>query len=645
MNTILKRSIAVGLSVVMGLGLFFGTITPTKSNAELKASGRLEVTKPITKAFEFQVVPETFELTVSQGGQTETVSEPLPRQKVSNYQKTENAASWTYPDAELMVSIDKKPACLEVQVTSTAKGANEIAWPKVTGEQLVMPFGEGKMFSSADANWKTYLSDMELEISDGFSMQFFGVMKKQFGILYMVDDMYNTSVKFDTQKAIDMQYTHAFTKINKDKTYGYKIYVTDKDPVQMAKIYRQEQIENGKFTTLAEKAKKQPNIKKLYGAPHIYLWDDKASLTFLDSLKKEGIEQAWIGFDTWSKGVNNPKFVQKANKMGYLIGMYDSYHSIHAPGKAEWETAAFQDASLYEKATVTKQNGKKATGFNGRGRKLNPVFGMDEVKYRIGKMVTKDLPFNSWFIDCDATGEILDDYSPDHVTTVQQDIAARLARMAYIRDSKNLVIGSEGGNDFASQTIAFAHGIELPAFSWMDPDMNKNKQSPYYLGKYYAYKGGVPEVFAKQVPLKALYKEIFMNPFYDVPLFKLVYNDSVITTYQWGWSTLKIKDEVENRMLKEVLYNIPPLYHLDERQWRANKELIKAHHKQWRPFHEQAVQKEMTDFKCLNPERTVQMTVFGTDIAVIVNYSEKPFTYEGKVIDSKKCLILNNERK
>ena len=84
--------------------------------------------------------------------------------------------------------------------------------------------------------------------------------------------------------------------------------------------------------------------------------------------------------------------------------------------------------------------------------------------------------YNSWFIDCDATGEIYDDYSAKHITTQEQDLKARLKRMDYIAQEKGMVVGSEGGNDFASSTIAFAHGIETPVIKWDDEDMRKTKQ-------------------------------------------------------------------------------------------------------------------------------------------------------------------------
>ena len=72
--------------------------------------------------------------------------------------------------------------------------------------------------------------------------------------------------------------------------------------------------------------------------------------------------------------------------------------------------------------------------------------------------------------------------------------------MAYIRDQYHMVIGSEGGNDFAASTIAYAHGIELKSFSWMDEDMKSNKDSEFYIGNYYYPSGGVAAHFSKVIP-------------------------------------------------------------------------------------------------------------------------------------------------
>ncbi len=337
--------------------------------------------------------------------------------------------------------------------------------------------------------------------------------------------------------------------------------------------------------------------------------------------------------------------VRKASDLGYLVGPYDSYHSIHKPGEEKWSTASFKDKSLYEKATIENKKGEKEVGFQGEGRKLNPTLSMPSVKERVNSILNEGYKFNSWFIDCDATGEIYDDYSKQHITTKEQDLNARLERMSYIRDNKNMVIGSEGGNDFASSTIAFAHGIETPAFAWVDPDMSKNRDSEYYVGRYYSASDGVPDVFAKQIPVKDKYKKVFIDPDYSVPLYKLVYNNSVISTHQWLWGTLKIEDEVGSRMMKEILYNVPSMYHLDKVECNKHKDQIITHNKVWSEFNKKAIKEEMTDFKFLTEDRLVQETIYGEDLRVVANFSGKEYKKDGEVISPKSLMIYDGADK
>ena len=379
--------------------------------------------------------------------------------------------------------------------------------------------------------------------------------------------------------------------------------------------------------------------------PEVFLevdnWMNQETVNLVRELKENGIDHAWIGLNSWEQAYAKPELVETAVSKDYLIGPYDSYHSIHKPGEEQWITAAFQDTSLYENAVIEDKNGEKITGFQNVGRKLNPTLSIPAVEQRLQSIEGNGVGFNSWFIDCDATGEIYDDYTPEHLTTQQEDLQARLERMSLIRDS-NKVIGSEGGSDFAASTIAFAHGIELQSFSWMDEDMKNNKDSEYYIGKYYNPKGGAAERFTRQVPVKEQYAQIFLNPRYDVPLYKLVYNDSVITTYHWDWSTFKIKDKVEDRMLREVLYNVPPLYHLDSTEWEKYKTAITSHTAAWSQFSKEAVQEEMTDFEYLTDDGLVQMTNYGEQLTAVANFTDADFQYENQNIPAHSVLMKQN---
>jgi hypothetical protein len=131
---------------------------------------------------------------------------------------------------------------------------------------------------------------------------------------------------------------------------------------------------------------------------------------------------------------------------------------------------------------------------------------------------------NSWSIDCDAFGDLYDDYSPAHPATQEDDMNARLSRMAWVRDRIGAVIGSEGGSAYAAGTIHFAHGIMTPGIGWGDPDM-KERNSPYYLRAYYPPDG--PAVFLKQVPMKPKYRRIYADPRYRLPLHEVVFHTSM----------------------------------------------------------------------------------------------------------------------
>ncbi|MGG0257016.1 glycoside hydrolase [Bacillus toyonensis] len=725
------------------------------------------------KNFTFDVNPETGEIFVEKNSVRENASLPLPKKKITNLTKKDNFISWSYPDDQIDVKIEKKESYLNIKLKSTkSEGTNEFTWPKVSADSYTLPLWEGKNIPNNDSDWKQFLKDQDFSFIESFSMRFFALNKSKYSIMYIADNMYNNNIHFTADSDIQFSFTHQYPSINNNKEYGFRLYVTDKNPVSMANIYKNYIKEKGEFKTLKEKAKINPNIRKLYGSPHIYFWDhsgisvenikwdkftkkmdgiftnwishllqantedgskdfvtvmqdikkqktinenqqkvivnainqvlkleqlynqdifsnpdaqtnkmvkkgiqnlseqelytlnkglikskftdtvdevskweQRETTDVLVDMKKSGIKKAWIGLPNWANGLMNSQMVKKANEIGYLIGPYDSYHSIHEVGNKEWNTASFKDKTLYENATISNEKGEKIGGFAGKGRKLNPTLSLPSVKERVDDILHNNIPFNSWFVDCDATGEIYDDYSPNHITTQEQDVKARLQRMKYISEEKHMVVGSEGGNDFASNVIAFAHGIETPGV-WPDSDM-KDKQSPYYVGgyKFTSPNGAIPELNGKTIPIKPIYKNIYNNPVYSVPLYKLVYNDSIITTHQWGWGSFRIKDEIGNRMLSEVLYNIPPLYHIDKNEWEKNKSLITSYLKVWSPFHEKAVTKPMTNFEVLSEDRQVQSTTFGKNMKVIVNFSNQDFIYNKENLKAKTAIVYDGKKK
>lgn len=799
------------LKLGIGIGIVMGILTGCASrisigesndkmqseSADNKADANQDGTASLTA---YEVIPETFSLKFQKGSESVVVSQPGDERLVENFKQENGVSSWLYPEEKTAVTITPAEDYLQVVIRSEAETDNEFNWPVIMGDQYYLPLGEGKRVPKDDPVWNGYLKGKSFAVMEQLSMPFWAVAQGDHAIVTVLENPYRSQLLFSDAEENSFTLNHAYPKIDPQKEQKFRFYLTENDPVAAAKIYRGYVMEKGDFVTLKEKETKNPDIQKLYGAPHIYLWgefiispenvnwqafrrgmnssaidnsakdsnvkysstkdsnatgnseiDNKINPGVIDSLKSSieqlesgeeainafaeietqdyvseyqkdiicralsevlkkddfyredimkvqdsfmqkciekgldrmneseklqfnkhalavnlpeifseadtwmnqetvnlvrdlkdsGIDRAWIGLNSWEQAFAKPELVETAVSLGYLMGPYDSYHSIHKPGEEQWITAKFSDSSLYENAVIEDENGEKITGFQDVGRKLNPTLSIPAVKQRLAGIEENGMPFNSWFIDCDATGEIYDDYTPEHITTQQEDLQARLERMAWIRDSRK-VIGSEGGNDFAASTIAFAHGIELQSFSWMDEDMKSNKDSEYYIGKYYNPKGGAAERFTRQVPVKELYAQIFLNPTYDVPLFKLVYNDSVITTYHWDWSTFKIKDKVGDRMLREVLYNVPPLYHLDRTEWEKYKTPITEHTAVWSGFSKEAVLQEMTDFKYITEDGMVQMTEYGDQLQAVANYTDADYQYEKQNIPAHSVLLEQN---
>ena len=750
-------------------GLLSGCAAPQNTSGHSSAPApSLTLTESGGPPPSYEVTPETFALSLQSGSETIPASAAGQARAVSDFEQTGAEAKWRYPDEQIAVSIKPVDDYLSVTITAETESDQNFAWPLIFAERYYFPFGEGKRVPADDPVWADYLHEQEFAVLEHLSMPFWAAEYGDRAVLFILENPFRTALNFDGSGNISFAVSHDYPAIGESRTNRFRVYLADNDPVQIAKIYKSYVEETQGFLTLEQKAEKNPEIRKLYGAPFIYLWGefvispedidwpafrksldspamayllgfagdserggefsqalaeirtqdhvnafqknvvcsylsevlkredfydpaalpqsspeldallskgyealtpsdrlqahfhalaanlpgvfhdvntwmDAGTVDLIDGMKERGIDRAWIGLNSWEQAYAKPELVDKAVGEGYLIGSYDSYHSIHEPGKEQWITAAFEDASLYETATVTDQNGEKVSGFQGVGRKLNPVLSLPAVKKRMERIMANGFPFNSWFIDCDATGEIYDDYAPEHITGQEADLAARMERMSYIHDTYGMVIGSEGGHDFAASTIAYAHGIELKTFSWMDPDMKANKDSEYYIGKYFNPTGGVAEHFAKRIPIKDRYYTLFVDPRYDVPLFRLVYNDSVVTSYHWDWSTFKIKGATQDRMVREVLYNVPPLYHLDAAEWETYKDDIAAHTKVWSAFARRAVLQEMTEFRYLKEDGSVQLTGYGGELKVVANFGDAPYSHEGQEIPGHSALIVTPE--
>ena len=383
----------------------------------------------------------------------------------------------------------------------------------------------------------------------------------------------------------------------------------------------------------------QSNCQALYAAfPDLMQsptdWGDGVSTTMVQKLADAGLDRLWLGTEGKEGLEVHPPVVKAAENHGYLVGFYDSYNSIHSPdAKQTWETAQF-DEQLYETGPIVKADGTKRPGFKHVGYLLSPIAARPAMEKRVTAAM-HDTGANSFFMDCDAFGECYDDYSPLHPATEKDDMAARDDRMAWIAKTFHAVVGSEGGVWYAAPVIHFSHGMTTGVVGWGDKDMN-DRNSPYYVGGYWPPDG--PAILLKSVPLKDKFIKLDIDPRYRLPLFETAFHDSVISTEEEGSGTLKFSNVQGTRILTELLYNSPPMYHLNQAQWAKDQAVIKRQYAFFSPLHREAALLPMTDFQWLTPDRSVQQTTFGQQLSMVANFSDKPFTFHDVAIPPQSIL-------
>lgn len=370
----------------------------------------------------------------------------------------------------------------------------------------------------------------------------------------------------------------------------------------------------------------QRNRLLFYEALKSYLappeqWGDGLSIPLLESLSRAGIDHGLLVMSDLYGSSARPEVVSRARELGFLVGPYDSYHSVHSPAALPddtWETAQF-DQFAFESGRVVKAPGRRQSGFKGRGFHLAPTAAWPYVRKRV-QLVRERNDYSAWFIDCDATAECFDDYHPLHPGTRVDDTQSRRHRLRWLIEEQGLVVGSEGGSVLFSDVIHFGHGVHTPYIGHLHPGF-RDRESPYYLGRHWPPDS--PEQSFKPVPLPEGLRLPYFDPTLRIPLYQAAIGDQVIATHHWSFDSLKLSNLAKTRALLEILYAVPPMYHLNREMWPKRKEAILHHVSFWGPLHRFVALRPLSSFTWLTEDRMVQQTAFGsgeTKVSVTVNF-------------------------
>ncbi|MDK2970797.1 MAG: hypothetical protein PWP23_552 [Candidatus Sumerlaeota bacterium] len=105
-------------------------------------------------------------------------------------------------------------------------------------------------------------------------------------------------------------------------------------------------------------------------------WGNGVSLKMIRALEQRGFDRLRLCVPGVEGIASKPQVATEAEQRGWLMGTYDSYHSIHDPRKAgtdlTWPTAQMTP-ELWETGCIMRKDGSYLQGFKGIGRKLSPL--------------------------------------------------------------------------------------------------------------------------------------------------------------------------------------------------------------------------------------------------------------------------------
>ena len=351
-------------------------------------------------------------------------------------------------------------------------------------------------------------------------------------------------------------------------------------------------------------------------------WGDGASLPILDALRDAGVDRAVLLLSDLYRQSLRPDVAARANEIGFLFGPYDSYHSVHSPDAKPdetWETAQF-DRAAFEQGRILNADGSGHGGFFKRGFHFSPVAAWPYVKDRVS-LLTSQVPYSAWFIDCDATAECVDDFNPLHAASRADDLTARRQRLRWFESDQRLVVGSEDGSALFADVVHFGHGVQTPYLGHLSPEF-RDAKSPHFLGRHWP--PDTPAQSFNAIPIVPSLVRPYFDPRVRIPLYQAALGDELVVSHHWSFDSLKFSDISATRELLEILYMVPPLYHINRETWPQRREQILRHVAFWSPLHRELATTRLIRFERLSDDRLLQRTTFqhhSGDVTVTVNFA------------------------
>ncbi|MEN9449959.1 MAG: hypothetical protein RJA83_573 [Pseudomonadota bacterium] len=577
---------------------------------------------------EFTIDPATLAITVAPSDDAAAISltqASLPFDEVKDLKINNKTAQWTYPHLKMQVKVVVDEQGLKFSFKTNKE--QTFQWPLAgltpQAKALVLPDGEGLYIPNHDTFWRKEFNKYP---NLSLSIPFWAIEypdENYVSYIWNDHDVDTDAQVREKQAQLYVINQHHFLKRSRFPEYTLLLHLTGDTPISPALDYRNLLINENKFVSLNQKILENANVNKLLGAFHIWVWGDGKSMAMLDELENLGIKHALINYDASPvQGSANIEkgYIRKAESMGYLIGPYDSFDNAQNPKTSDSITSTWPN-HLWPEACIRNPNASLLAGFADRGCYLSSEAlrlresRQKNIANQVETMLNKG--DNTLFLDCDATYPLYDDYAKHHPMTREQDLNNRLERMRFICSTQKIVLGSETGLAWANPTIAYNNGafLAFPEAFW--PALQDKKHFGVWWPNY------APKVLFQAYNAPDEFTRASYNPRYRLPLYEAVFHDSVISTDRWELNELKIPAIRKTKALLQNLYNVPPIWVLDQKTLQKNKKYFVDYYNFFSPLHQMTGIEPLTTFDWLTDDHLVQQTQFGNRLILTANFSDK----------------------
>jgi hypothetical protein len=495
--------------------------------------------------------------------------------------------------------------------------------PPIKSDAIILPKGVGEIIRE-DGGPDMYGAMYPRHIYPFYTrlnMRFIGGLKEDTGWIGIFDEGFENSYGFVANKTVTPIFTRLLDKWQHGFTYRLKFI--EGDYVDLAKVFRKWAIDQGKFVSLEDKIKANPDLRSLLGGrafwiniarpsrrqstaidflisgDHPYNHGEPTQIMFtyqeledkIRHLKALGLQKGIIKVGGWINGGydnSHQDIWPPEPKLGtidelrsllssetpLLVALHDNNQDI------------YEDTQSFPEGVNRNADGDLLTGgvwWGGQAYILNSRYSVKYAKRNWEQIKTLDP--KAMFVDIITAMQLYQSFEPGDELTKHEDLLAKIELMKFYKD-QGLVFGSEEAADFG-----------IPYVDWFE---NRHKRIQ-----------GT-----------------------SIPLWPLVFHDAAFCTRYGGVSS----NEDHPGWLEDMLWGYLPHFFISP-DWNQ-EELFQSldHVDLW---HEKIGTAEMTDHEFLDENYTVEKTTFSTGDNIICNFGEQPFKYKGTDIEAKSYLIVN----